>query len=971
MKKNIFKRILISLCLVLTLGFCLQGTNYNFNNFKLAYAAENNLFTNGDFSNPSSGSSNPFKPNNFTRVGVENDNIKAGIVYLDQTNFDKYKEEYGLTGSYNLYLDNGVSPDNKALLINNKNTVATTSGDKFTLNANRYYKLTLYARSVNGGLGSIVLRGENNDNAPLLYSSKIITRNNWTIYKFFIETNKHVDTTATLSLWLGDGETTRSLGGVMYDSISLTELTQAVYNSETKNETSENVIDLTGNEINKVNTLLNPTFEDELNNVNRNNWTFSNEGNANRAEIMNLQSSIDQDIIPGDYKKSTRASYGLVMYAKESGYASATSDEFIIKQNDVLELRFYAKLSSGTNATANIVTTEFLKNDEKVEYGEKPISASLTINATDNDKTNNYGLYRFIIKGNYYFDTKVKIELSLGSSSSKTSGYVVFDDFSSFRLNSSLVDSLSSSANTTTINLYNGSSDGNVTNNNFNFADTIEFSKDYQNIIYPIANVTGFEKSTFSESNSVSGIIDVNDYHFRNHYNDYGTTKNPQSPSIINNANPKTTANNVLLIRNIGNGYTTFTSKDSKTLASNSYYKISAYAYRDTAESGSGYIKILDSNKNVLASLPVTEEAWQKKEIYISTGFVDSTSISIALCLGDEANKASGNVYFDLIDYVTSTEDEYKNAKENQSKNILAIDLSTETFDNVGALVEGEHSLYTTAHFTLDENHSEYAKLGVYKDSPVGHSSNELTSILMLSNTHEGISSATSNKNFSVESDKYYKLSVFAKITGITSDTTDDEYGAFIGLKNYEAEANRFINLKDTKDVNNSNVFKKFEFIIHPQESEVLNVVLGLGSVKGEFKTNVAGSIYVDKITLETISDKDFENYNVNALEENIVGIKIGQINESNNDNDSNNKNNFQFFWWYFSSIVLGLTIIIVLVTLAVKKFDWKKMFHKDPQVLAEYDTRRIENEQKALAKKELRARKRAAKKNQNKKLGK
>jgi len=126
--------------------------------------------------------------------------------------------------------------------------------------------------------------------------------------------------------------------------------------------------------------------------------------------------------------------------------------------------------------------------------------------------------------------------------------------------------------------------------------------------------------------------------------------------------------------------------------------------------------------------------------------------------------------------------------------------------------------------------------------------------------------------------------------------------------------------------------------------------------------TNVSGEIYIDRIQIETITSNDFENYDPNAVGENIVGIKIGTDIESDDDAKPS-KGRFEFNWWYFSSIILALTLIIVMVGLLIKKVEWKKIFHKDEASLAEYDTRRIENEQKALAKKELRARKRMNKK--------
>jgi len=406
----------------------------------------------------------------------------------------------------------------------------------------------------------------------------------------------------------------------------------------------------------------------------------------------------------------------------------------------------------------------------------------------------------------------------------------VFDEFLTYRLNPEMLTASSSSENVTNLNLYVGSVDsGTVKNGFFNFNKNVEYNADFTSINYPIKNVAEFEATYSNENNSVSGIIDVNPIHFASNSSKYGTTTNPNSPSMQNNDVSVKSTNNVLMLRNINAGVTTFTSSDTKSLTKNNFYKFSVDAYRDKFAGvvGDAYLKLIDSDKNELASIKIDSPSWQNKQIFVKTGLVNSTTVSIALCLGSNQLNANGNVYFDNLNYETSTEDAYNTALSQSNTNIVTVDLSNPQFNHGVELVEGENSLYKTNQFTLDENSSEYAKLGVYNVSPVGNSSNSVNGVFMLKNAHEGVSSATSSLKFNVDTNAYYKLSVYAKIKNISCENaTDENYGAFIGLSNYKLDANRFVNLKDTKDINNSETFKKFEFVILPDQVEDLQVVV-------------------------------------------------------------------------------------------------------------------------------------------------
>ncbi len=979
MKNKILKRFITAVVIVfmLMLGIYIPGT---FIFAKQVYASSENTFANGNFTNPSSGSDNPYSPNNFTRVGVDNDDVVSGIVYLDKTNFEKYNEDYNLSGSYTLYYDKGVTPnDANALLINNTSSNhsygAGYESDEFKFEANKFYKLSVYARTINKGFGTIVLAGEKNETAKSLYAKASVTSSGWNIYTFYVEADKQVDTTAKLGLWLGENAENGSLGGVMFDTISLTELDSASFNAESKVDSNAVKVVSLASYTNKINLIENADFENGITG-----WTISKDGQTDKIGVQNLNTSInDEGLVLGDHNNSSLANNGLVISSAKNGYATVTSNEFVVPQNESIEIRFYAKLAEGTNATVKLYSTGFKKNDTTVNYGDTKYEETITLKQTTNENTNDYGLFKFLVVGNYYYDTVVKLDINFGTAESLTKGYIAVDDFSTFRLNGALQELCKDGENVTTVHLYTGSvSSSTLTNGFFNFVETVEYNEDFSSLIYPLSDVSGFTKQTSNDSNSVNGIVDVNGAHFASHAASYGTTalENPKSPSDLNNDVSITSSNNVLFMRNKNTGYTIYTSNDTNTIAKNTYVKISVDAYRNVVSGvvGEGYLRVIDTNNNEIARININEPSWQNKQIYISSGYVDGTQVKVELSLGNASSPASGIIYFDNLDYSTSTADDFKVAKESNNKNIIAVELDNITFNNATTLSDVGGSLYNSVEFKLDSTSSEYAVLGEYKTSPaaIGNSTNNASGVLMFSNSHPGISSITANKGFNVDNNAYYKINVYAKVTNIKANEADikndTEYGAYFGLEGYNANANKIMNIKNTEDSLGNSIYNRFEFVVSPEEAETLNLVVGIGYKGSESEINVAGTVYIDRINIETISSSAFDTYDPTTLEPGVYGVKVGtHVTETPEEDEPTNPRG-QFNWWYFSTIVLVITLVVVIAAILIKKVDWKKVLAKKNESLADYDTRKIEREQRILAKKEMRARKRAAKKQQKNK---
>ncbi|MDR1939840.1 MAG: hypothetical protein LBQ40_03500 [Clostridiales bacterium] len=230
-------------------------------------ATVSNLVSNGDFSQYTTGDSSnpPYVPTSWTSrdgSGWTNTSVVGGVVNTSAA----YEKDKNL-GGYNyipnpgkgpkLALDNAVD-DDYVLMLYNTQSSAHAYTSTLSVEANKYYKLTINVRAQAGTSPYIRLRGSawaSFDAGEIIINSSDYDK--WLTFTFYIKSHSVSSKSVTIELWNGVDEIEgysaykNSGGAVFFDSIAAKEIKKTDYNQVVK-----------GDKIKFVElTLPNPNFE--------------------------------------------------------------------------------------------------------------------------------------------------------------------------------------------------------------------------------------------------------------------------------------------------------------------------------------------------------------------------------------------------------------------------------------------------------------------------------------------------------------------------------------------------------------------------------------------------------------------------------------------------------------------------------------------------------------------------------------
>lgn len=151
-------------------------------------------------------------------------------------------------------------------------------------------------------------------------------------------------------------------------------------------------------------------------------------------------------------------------------------------------------------------------------------------------------------------------------------------------------------------------------------------------------------------------------------------------------------------------------SSGNLSLSANSFYKLSVYVKNVSAEKVSIFLTgDSSSSVNKKSFLVQTTGDWTKYTFFISVGQT-SVSLKLNLWLGQDVKydnevagetdeekaenaKSTGVVFFDNVVYNTITEDDYKEAVQNDTTNVISF--KTDTFDAISSTIESRTTLST------------------------------------------------------------------------------------------------------------------------------------------------------------------------------------------------------------------------------------------------------------------------------------
>ncbi len=944
-----------TICIILALGLAISslvGLSFNFD--RPVHAATNEIsITNYDFNSVGTGTP-PALTSGWSKV-TENvsseSNIVSGIFNAkDYTNnVDEYLEDYKLFAAATPgTIDNDLSADAnnakyKSLMINAPYAAGKAgykTSSNIPLNAGSFYRFNVVLKTItatntesdtNGyatefdSRASIYVRGLSDSTAHAqieMIDSSLAgdTVTGWATYSIYIQTKATASENVTLELWLGS-EGQASVGAVFFNSVSLTRFSKDAFEKDITSNgilANKQVVRL-GDEA-TASTVTNGNF-DQAYNIG---WTTVEASNdqlgdqviqtvniKNNADIKMITNNglTDKDIPTTSNLQHESNNNALLMYNPSAdNYAVIESEPITIRQHGYYRLSVWAYCNSAESTAPSMLLVD--KSDLGVESALLSITTSVSTSTSSNNRPDSYFTgdwteYAYYIYGPANSDATVALRLQLGTKANPVKGYVFFDDVELRAISYQEYSAGESKSNTKILNYNTETTNFQVENDDFDITQNAD-----SNITYPL--LPSSWKANTSEHNSKSGVINTDATQFDANLDNYSEGGlYPHNPGTISG---KESNNNVLMIGNLAEDMNQYYTSNAITLASKSYYKFTAQVATNAySTTGGANLKLYTNNQNIFEYTGLRNSAWKQIVLYIATG---ENSLTVNIDLG---MTAKGYAFFDEILVDSCSESAFNDAVKNTTVN--TINLQNESFENIS--VGTDQYLFTPSNYTGTNHNSEaQVEAGVADLTHNPFDAFSTTAVdgknaLYINTDTDTYYAYTSNANYTLDADKYYKLTTFVQTNNIhhTSNDADGIYGASIRL-NYGDKVETFYGI-DTAS-GNTNGWKEYSFYIKVQDSTTATLELALGSEKGQ----VSGLALFDNITLSTIEQTEYDNA------DNTTGniIKINTT-TSNTDNNEQPEDTFDgtFDWYLIPSLITAVAILIALVGSVVKKINWKR----------------------------------------------
>ncbi len=874
--------------------------------------------SNPNFTSTQSGSSSSLQsPSNWTTVngnGIEP--AYKGVADLSTSSFNNNKTKYGLENIASTFVrdKSASSSDNKVLLINAQNTATNygyTNTSNFTLEADCFYeiKMFVYTSSAdNNAFASIYLTGDDFTSTKL---TNLNTFGSWKVASIFVSTNANKSSVAKLQLFLGEKNNGNSVGFVCFDNISVMRYSKAQYDIQKATCETGFYTEVNLNTASPITSgygyIENGDFSSNLNG-------WENDGvdyvsNFDDALTINGEQKTINSNQRGDIK-------GVLLTANNST-ASLKSSDFSVGRMKIYQISFWAKhsLSSG-DAKFEIIG---MPSDETALEPEEK-SAAISSLTTGTSLNNYWTRYNLFITGDSRFDTTAYLKFTLGSSSTKATGYVAIANIQSFEItDSDKTTSTTTNSNNASLSMENSASLS-FANSTFN-AVTIE--KD----TLPSPN----NWTALNTTNNESGVVNVKSENWENFA--------PVCPSKVNNY-----SDNVLMIHNsMTNSYQAYTS-GTVSLSANNYAKLTFEAFT-YGVNGNVWATLTDDNNNEIYKFNIDSLNKWTTYSFALKNYGHDISLKLTLYLGDNSSPATGFAFFDNCSINTSlTEDEF-NALGN---NFTKVDLSS---DQLTANDNGTPK-YLTA--SIDNQNAQYGvmkaqdfNLGVSKDSLSGPTDSQEEVLYIYSSTLT-CSTLTTNFNYTFNADTYYKVSAKIKTIGIKKSDEyrlDDnenvvKYGAtfmITGIDKYftginTRQSDKDLTIKQQFD-EASNEWVEYILYINVSESVTGNAVFGLGNKQ----IKASGYVFFADFSVKTLTEDEYKSQTATYENELPFNVLLATPSEEDEEEKTEPTNFDSAAWFAIPTAIIAVAVLVAIFGYFIRKFKNDKP-KKEKVADADYD---------------------------------
>lgn len=883
--------------------------------------------SNKDFDSSSS-SSLQSSPAGWNKIG-QSENMKMGIISVDETDFSNNKNTYGLEISQNPGRGGTVASDKHILMINaqkNYSIAGFESSSSTSLDANSFYVVAINTKTTASSFASLYIDGLV-DEYDATNSFSEVNFQQWTKNYFFIRTGA-TKKDVKIQMYLGS-KNTPSTSVVFFDNIEFFKTSESSYenllNQQVDANSTRPLATKTYREINLVDDYVD--ISSKISNANFNNPSVSvlSPISDTAAKFVDVRDNSKYSNL------SSNNSFAFSIKNEQKSYSCYELKDIVIPAYGVYAISVDAKIIesiSSSNATLKIVESDEIKDDYP---SYEPKSAELTISSSTNAVKNDFNTYTFFIQGNGLKETKFSLQVSIGTKDSKATGEIALDDLKFFSMTSKDFDGASGSfQKALELNLSSASplvSNGHF--NNYTVETPVRFDAGNPVFSFPygVKSWTNEVDPNVSKDDVAFGIINTKSSFYN--ATEIGTA-NPQNPdfNIVDPDSHETNANsnNILMFKNLASTYQS-ASLSSLSLDSSSVYELT-FDCKTELNAGALSFSVISDSKTISKFSQInTNGDWKKYKIAIRTN-VASSSIGVKFDFGTKEQNAIGFGFVDNVRLVKKTmTDEQFLALENQT-NTKIVDFKNGNWKIVSDTQNtfGVWELLTSSSSLCD---GAFAGVISAKENAFGVvGKNEDNNMLIVSNTEKGTSSITTKNDFHFTSGKYYKISLNILTQRIETLTSEDgeelTYGASLKLSGFDTTL---------KNIVTNGEFKTYTFLLKATEDSDQGLTLRVSSPTSQ----TLGTAIVDNLVVTELDQAEYDE--AVALKEsknqtNVAVVETQSTTDSDDNTDDSQDSNTlsnKEIWLLVPSIIFGVAVIGAILAFTLRHIKIKK-FEKATQ---------------------------------------
>lgn len=883
--------------------------------------------SNKDFDSSSS-SSLQSSPSGWNKIG-QSENMKMGVISVDETDFSNNKNTYGLEIGQNPGRGGTVASDKHILMINaqkNYSIAGFESSSSMSLDANSFYVVAINTKTTASSFASLYIDGLV-DEYDATNSFSEVNFQQWTKNYFFIRTGA-TKKDVKIQMYLGS-KNTPSTSVVFFDNIEFFKTSENSYenllNQQADANSTRPLATKTYREINLVDDYVDITSK--INNANFNNPSVSvlSPISDTSAKFVDVRDNSKYSNL------SSNNSFAFSIKNEQKSYSCYELKDIVIPAYGVYAISVDAKIIesiSSSNATLKIVESDEIKDDYP---SYEPKSAELTISSSTNAVKNDFNTYTFFIKGNGLRETTFSLQVSIGTKDSKATGEIALDDLKFFSMTSKDFDGASGSfQKALELNLSSASplvSNGHF--NNYTVETPVRFDAGNPVFFFPygVKSWTNEVDPNVSEGDVSFGIINTKSTLYN--ATEIGTA-NPQNPdfNIVDPDSHETNANsnNILMFKNLASTYQS-ASLSSLSLDSSSIYELT-FDCKTELNAGALSFSVISDSKTISKFSQInTNGDWKKYKIAIRTNAA-SSSIGVKFDFGTKEQNAIGFGFVDNVRLVKKTmTDEQFLALENQT-NTKIVDFKNGNWKIVSDTQNtfGVWELLTSSSSLCD---GAFAGVISAKENAFGVvGENEDNNMLIVSNTEKGTSSITTKNDFHFTSGKYYKISLnilTQRMEALTSEDGEElTFGASLKLSGFDTTL---------KNIVTNGEFKNYIFLLKATEDSDQGLTLRVSSPTSQ----TLGTAIVDNLVVTELDQAEYDE--AVALKEsknqtNVAVVETQSTTDSDDNTDDSQDSNTlsnKEIWLLVPSIIFGVAVIGAILAFTLRHIKIKK-FEKATQ---------------------------------------